>query len=216
MSTWYLSPLFTTITGAAVGVIGTAAISFYLFYKSKKFMRVDCLLDSPISLLELSDKIKDKIEIKYMGENADIVYLFSFDIINTGNQSIENQPILVQLDESAKIADYAYSTEPGSGFGEILELGQSDSSLKLEVELLNPRDKISFEIFTIKNATSRIDIYLKNKDVVSRVISRSKDYSMVVEGSLVERLIYSITAVGVQAIIGQPIKITYRGKKSDK
>tara|TARA_R110002111_G_scaffold3457_2_gene21014 strand:- start:107060 stop:107710 length:651 start_codon:yes stop_codon:yes gene_type:complete len=207
---WYTDPLFTSIAGATIGVVGTSLVSLYLHRKSNSRLRVDCFLDKPKSLLAISDRVEDKIEIQYEKKSVNSVYLFSMDIVNSGNRAIEKQPILVQLDEAASIIDYSITTEPQDGFGIILETQPHESRLELEVELLNPGDRVAIEIVSVQNSTDTIGVFLKNKNVKYRVIKRDRDYTMIAEGSFIEKLAMSIAAAMAQSVIGHPMTVTYK------
>lgn len=64
------------------------------------------------------------------------------------------------------------------GFGIIKEENKSANGLDIKINLLNPEDRVSFEIVSIDNSDDSIDVYLKNANVTTRVISRSGDLSL--------------------------------------
>lgn len=116
---WYENPTIAAIIGAVVGSVLTAAVSIFIWKKTSRVKRVDCVRNDIASLLNFSDAISSKLEVKYSGEKATSVYLFSLDIFNSGNEPIKNQPILIRLDNNAKIVDYTLKTKPKVGFGKI-------------------------------------------------------------------------------------------------
>ena len=59
------------------------------------------------SLLTFADTIRSKLEVKYAGEQTTSVFLFNLEVFNSGNQAVGNQPVLVRLDNNAKIVGYS-------------------------------------------------------------------------------------------------------------
>lgn len=169
---WYENPTTAAILGGLAGAILTSLVSLFIWKKTHKIKRIDGITNDASSLLTFSDKIKDQLEIKYLGAEAKSVYLFSIDIINSGTEAITKQPVGIRLDDCAKIVDYTIRTEPEVGFGEIPEKHKNGNALDLEIDLLNPKDRVSIELVSIDNQNEQLDIYLKNKNVQSRVYSR--------------------------------------------
>ena len=58
------------------------------------------------------------------------------------------------------------------GFGDIIERKREGNELDLEIELLNPDDRLSIEVVSIDNTSEQINIYMKNANVKSRIYSR--------------------------------------------
>lgn len=169
---WYENPTIAAVLGGLAGATITTGISLYIWKKTHKVKRVDGVIGDISSLLTFSEKIKDQLEIKFAGEEAKAVYLFSIDITNTGTEAVKNQPINIRLDESSKIVDFSTTTDPEVGFGEIIEKKKEGNVLDLEIELLNPDDRVSIEVVSLDNSSEKIDIYMKNANVQSRVYSR--------------------------------------------
>ena len=81
------------------------------------------------------------------------------------------QPCLIRLDDKAKIIGYSIKTQPAVGFGEISK-SQSQNSLDLSIQLLNPGDRVYLELISVNNASEEIDVYMKNANVICRSYTR--------------------------------------------
>jgi hypothetical protein len=86
-------------------------------------------------LLTVADTIRSELEVKYAGEQAISVFLFNLEIFNSGSLAVENQPVLIRLDNNAKIGGYSLKTKPEVGFGKISELQPQNGELDLKIEL---------------------------------------------------------------------------------
>lgn len=166
------NPTVAAIVGGVVGALITALVSIVIWRKSQKISRLDCVIGDVTSLLSISDSIKDRLEVFVSGTKASSVLLFTLELTNTGTEAIEAQPILVRLDPSAEIVDFKVETEPAVGFGEVAQRRLDGGELDLEVELLNPADRVAIEVLSVDNETEQVDVFLKNKGVSARVYSR--------------------------------------------
>jgi len=169
---WYENPTIAAIIGAVVGSVLTAAVSIFIWQKTRRVKRVDCVINDASSLLTFSDTIRSELEVKYSGEQATSVFLFNLEIFNSGNQAVANQPVLIRLDNNAKIVGYSLKTEPEVGFGKISELQRQNGELDLTIELLNPGDRVYLELISVNNASDLIDVYMKNANVICRSYTR--------------------------------------------
>ncbi|MEG4282446.1 hypothetical protein QUB68_04910 [Microcoleus sp. A006_D1] len=168
---WYNNPTIAGIIGAVVGSVITAGVSMWIAKKTSQVRRVDCIINDASSLLSFSDTIRTELEIKYSGEQASSVFLFNLEVFNSGNQAIINQPCLIRLDDQAKIIGYRIKTQPAVGFGEISKL-QSQNSLDLSIQLLNPGDRVYLELISVNNVSDEIHVYMKNANVLDRLYTR--------------------------------------------
>jgi len=168
---WYENPTVAAISGGVVGSVITAAVSMWITKKTSQIRRVNCIINEPSSLLSFSDTIRTKLEIKYSGEQASSVFLFNLEVFNSGNQAVGNQPCLIRLDDKAKIIGYSIKTQPAVGFGEISK-SQSQNSLDLSIQLLNPGERVYLELISVNNASEKIDVYMKNANVICRSYTR--------------------------------------------
>src|SRR4028118_504257 len=169
---WYENPTIAAIIGAIVGSVLTAVVSIFIWKKTRRVKRVDCVINDASSLLTFSDTIRSELEVKYSGEKATSVFLFNLEIFNSGNQAVANQPVLIRLDNNAKIVGYSLKTEPEVGFGKISELRRQNGELDLTIELLNPGDRVYLELISVNNASDLIDVYMKNANVICRSYTR--------------------------------------------
>ena len=72
------------------------------------------------------------------------------------------------------------TTTPPVGFGKVEEVNKDKNGLDIKIELLNPGDRILFELVSIDNKDDSIDVYLKNANVLTRVMSsKSGEISLV-------------------------------------
>ncbi len=168
---WYQNPTIAAVLGGIAGAILSIIASIFIWRKTHKVKRVDCLIHDVSSLLTVSDKIKDQLEVSYSGKKAESVYFISLEVINSGNEAVENQPVNIRLAEKSNIIDYSMKTNPPVGFGAVNQVSQSANGLDMTIDLMNPGDKVSFEIVSIDNEDDSIDVYLKNANVATRIIS---------------------------------------------
>ncbi|BAB73897.1 hypothetical protein ACN23B_11030 [Anabaena sp. FACHB-709] len=169
---WYENPTIAAIIGGVVGAAITAAASIFIWQKTSRVRRIDCVINDASSLLTFSDTIRSKLEVKYAGEQTTSVFLFNLEVFNSGNQAVGNQPVLVRLDNNAKIVGYSIKTEPEVGFGKISELQRQNSELDLSIELLNPGDRVYLELISVNNTSDLIEVYMKNANVICRSYTR--------------------------------------------
>jgi len=169
---WYENPTISAVIGAIAGATVSAAVAVYVWRRTRRIRRVDGIVVEVSSLLTFSEKIKDKLRVHFEDQEAKSVYLISLDIVNTGTEAIRNQPVHLRLESHAKIVDYAIKTEPAVGFGPIKETEKDGNALNLEIELLNPADRVSIEVVSLDNESEKVEIYLKNENVLSRVYTR--------------------------------------------
>ncbi|MCE2700924.1 MAG: hypothetical protein PX483_10105 [Nostocales cyanobacterium LE14-WE4] len=169
---WYENPTVAAIIGAVVGAAITAAASIFIWQKTSRVRQIDCVINDASSLLTFADTIRSKLEVKYAGEQATSVFLFDLEVFNSGNQAVGNHPVLIRLDNNAKIVGYSLKTEPEVGFGKISELQLQNGELDLSIELLNPGDRVYLELISVNNTSDLIEVYMKNANVVCRSYTR--------------------------------------------
>jgi len=173
------NPTVAATLGAIAGAIISAVVSVVIWRRTLKTQKIDCLVHDVSSLLSVSEKIKNKLEINYDDQPVKAVYFVSLEIINSGNQAVKKQPISIRMSSDSKIIDYSVVTDPKIGFGEITNVGKDDDVLDLVVDLLNPKDRVYLEIVSIDNTDESIDVYLKNANVTTQVIhTRGGDLSI--------------------------------------
>lgn len=198
---WYQNATVAAILGALAGALLTAIASLFIWKKSRKISRIDCGVADPKSLLTVSDAIRDKLEVKYENKVVSKAYLFAIEIVNSGTESIENQPVLVRLAEGSTIIDYLLNHEPAIGFGDIYERKKDGHELDLEIALLNKQDRVSIEIFSIDNPSDTIEVGLKNKGVETRVYTR-RSVDSLLAGLSGDRRLTGLAALSVLPFFG--------------
>lgn len=169
---WYENPTVAAILGGIAGAILSVIASVYIWRKTQKTKRVDCIIHDISSLFSVSEQIKDQLQVKFSDKEVNAVYLISLEILNTGNEAVENQPVNIRLSDESQIIDYSTKTFPPVGFGDIAETKKEGNGLDIEIALLNPGDRVTLEIVSIDNSDDSIDIYLKNANVTTQVISK--------------------------------------------
>lgn len=178
---WYQNPTISAILGSLVGVIITSLVSLYIWKKTHKLKRIDCVIYNKASILQLTKLIEKKIEIKVANELANSIYLFNLEFFNSGTSSVANQPFHLRFDKKTKIVAYNLKTKPELGFGNIEENINTPNSLDLHVELMNPADSIELEIITVNNESEMLEIGMKNADVVTREYDRNSAKNEVIK-----------------------------------
>lgn len=166
------NPSIAAIIGALGGSLITSMVSILLWKSSQNKKRIDCLINETTQLLSISDKIKEKLVIQYEGQKVNSSFLFNVILTHTGNDAITNQPVVFKFPHPTKIIDYKFDTVPSVNFGYIREISNSGNELRLEIELLNKKNKISFDLYTIENPNDAIEIGLKNKNVDVRLYNK--------------------------------------------
>jgi len=170
---WYKDPTIAGLVGALGGALLGAAATIWVWRKSIKVKRLECVRDDPLALLAPSANFQGRLNLQYNGKAVSAAYLFPFEIINTGNLAVQSQPVLVEFAERAEIVDVKVETEPKLGFGEVKVAGHGSRSLRLDIALMNPGDSVRIEVLTIENADDGAEIGMKNADVEARVVSRA-------------------------------------------
>jgi nucleoside diphosphate kinase len=67
---WYDNATVAAILGGLVGAIVTAGVSVFIWQKTNKIKRVDCIVNDASSLLSFADTIRNELEVTYAGERA--------------------------------------------------------------------------------------------------------------------------------------------------
>lgn len=165
-------PSISAIIGGLGGAVITSIVSLLLWKASQNKKRIDCLINEITPLLTISDKIKEKLEIQYEGQKVKTAYLFNVILTHTGNDAITNQPVIFKFPSPTKIIDYKFNAIPSVDFGDIREIRNSGNELKLDIELLNKKNRISFDLYTIENPNDAIEIGLKNRNVDVRIYNK--------------------------------------------
>ena len=166
---WYENPIVAALTGAFFA----ALVAIYLARRTRKIRRVDCIVTDVASLLTFSELIKEKLQVTFDKTPVQSVYLMSLEVVNTGTEAVTSQPVNIRLAEGARIVDYSCQTEPPVGFGDVKEIKLGGHELDLQIELLNPGDKLSLELVSLDNPNESLDVYLKNASVETRIYSRT-------------------------------------------
>jgi len=71
---WYENPTVAAIIGGVVGAAITAAASIFIWQKTSRVRRIDCVINDASSLLTFADTILSKLEVKYAGEQTTSVF----------------------------------------------------------------------------------------------------------------------------------------------
>ena len=198
---WYENPTVAAVLGAVAGAVMSAAVALFVWRKTHKIRRVDCVISNALSLLAFSDTIKDKLEVTYAGEKAESIYLFSVEVLNSGTQAVQRQPIQIRLDACSNVVGYTLRTEPEVGFGEIKEVARDGNALDLEVSLMNPGDRVFIELISTDTTSERIDVYMKNANVVARVYDRRTAENALKIGSVDAKML-GLAALGSLPFFG--------------
>lgn len=98
--------------------------------------------------------------------------MFNIEVFNSGTLAIGNQPVQIRLDKTAKVVGYSVKTQPEVGFGKVQESQPENNALDLNIELLNPGDRVLIELISVNNESDAIDVYMKNANVINRVYTR--------------------------------------------
>ena len=112
---WYENPTIAAVLGGLAGALLSALAAIYVWRRTHRIRRVDCVVTDVASLLTFSDRIRDELRVTFAGSPANAVYLMSLDVVNTGTEAVRSQPINIRLAEGARIVDYSYKTEPPVG-----------------------------------------------------------------------------------------------------
>jgi len=153
-------PLLSAIIGGTIGIIGTI-LAVYLVKKRK---RVAYEVAS-VSLMDVSDAIRDKIKIEYENKPVKNLYAFQVQIKNTGNAVVEKLPILFEFDPNTKILDVGIETTPEREFHiEKIDVNK-EGETKYEIDFLNRNDQISLFFLTANNKSEYLKLYAHAKEL---------------------------------------------------
>jgi len=198
---WYENPVVSAVLGGLAGAIATGIVSLYIWRKTHKIRRIDCAVGDVSSLLAFSEKIKDKLEVKFEGRDVRSVHMISLEFSNTGTEAITEQPVNIRLSEGAQVVDYTVRTVPEVGFGDIREKRKEGNALDLEIELLNPDDRVEIEIVSLDNSSDEVKVYMKNANVESRVYTaKSAQHALI--GALSDREMVALAALSSLPLFG--------------
>ncbi len=161
---WWREPLFVGIASGVSGVF----VTWLLLHKPKPFKRVDIYPRGPYELVNINERVKDRLKVEFDGEPVDSVSSFHVRLRCTGSEPICNQPLTIILGDDCQIVDYECTTDPDTEFGEIEEVVCKRNMLKLKIALLNPSDSVKVRIIAIGKFDKKIDIYVKNEGVKER------------------------------------------------
>lgn len=162
--------LFAAIVGALIGVAGTVL----LYHLGKKRMKVTYEKSSVSTMINVHDEIKDKIKVEYEGKPINKVYSFNVKIKNTGNTEVEKLPVLFEFDSNTKILGINFETIPNREFYIEKKETDKESDIKYEIEFLNPKDQVFFNILTADNRSESLSLYAHVKGLKfyeSRIIT---------------------------------------------
>jgi hypothetical protein len=135
-------------------IIGFATISIaiLLYLKQKKKIGLIYNQNQTLSLLSVKDNIKDKIEIKYDGQQVTNLYLTTASIKNIGNvpirQSAFVSPIRIRYNE--KIIDCTVIRMIPKGIDIKLNLNVDENLVECEFDLLNPKDSFTLQFISLE------------------------------------------------------------------
>ncbi len=91
------------ITGAVIGIVGTALIAIIGFYlSSNRGNRVVLRKVRETSLLKISDLIQTHLSITYKEKQVSTIKLYEFDLINEGYVDIENFEVILEISSKGK------------------------------------------------------------------------------------------------------------------
>jgi len=79
---WYENPTVAAILGGIAGAILSVIASVYIWRRTQKTKRVDCIIHDISSLFSVSEQIKDQLQVKFGGKDVNAVYLISLEILN--------------------------------------------------------------------------------------------------------------------------------------
>lgn len=198
---WYQIPVVAAILGGLAGAFISGLVSVYIWRRSVKIKRVDCIINDVSSLLSVSEKIKDQLAVSFSGNPVNAVYLISIDLICTGNIAVTNQPINIRLAQGSRVIDYSKKTHPPVGFGNIEEIKKESNCLDLVIELMNPGDRLSLEIVSIDNVTDDITVFMKNANVQTRIFSKNVSID-VMEGIMSDKNLMALAMLSAVPFFG--------------
>ena len=161
------------VIGGIAGVLLTTVVSLFIWHKSRQRKRVDLAISTPVSLVSVSEAIKERLFTTFDNQSVSSVYRFDLGLVNSGDVAIRDQPVTVRLAPGSTIVDRSIETEPMVGFGEIRYLDSVSEELSLVIELLNPGNQVKLEILSINNPTDSIEVGLKNENVEARIFKDS-------------------------------------------
>ena len=153
------SSLVSAIIGAIIGIFGTV----FVYYMSKKRMKVAYEITSISTMMDINHIIKDKIKVEYEDKTINNIYSFNVKIKNTGNTVVENLPILFEFNSNTKILGDNIKTTPKREFDVQKKGVDKESDIKYEIDFLNPKELIFFSFLTADNESECLKVYARVK-----------------------------------------------------
>ncbi len=178
MMEWLSNPTVAGVLGGIAGAIVTGIFSVIIWIKSRTRKRVRAVIRDVTSLLEISDSIKSKLDLKVDGKPVTSLFLTSVDVQNVGNAAVDDQGIIISLSSGSEIVGYSVATEPLLGFDGVAHSSESNV-LTVKAPLMNVGDRLVCEIISTGNKDAAVDISLRNKDVEEEVVdATSGDFGL--------------------------------------
>lgn len=162
------------IVSAVVTILSLfAAIYFYL--RGRKIKMLSYFIMDNFEIVQVAEKLKDRIEIFVDGKKATKCYLKAIKFINNGNEPIQvsdfNKPIKLYFGEEAEIYEYTITGIKPDNLE--VEITNHINSLEIMPLLLNPLDSFSLRVLVNStdelNVTGRIAGVPEIKDITRRV-----------------------------------------------
>jgi hypothetical protein len=215
-ASWYRDPTIAGLVGALGGALIGALATLWVWRKSNKIKRVDCVFDDPIALLTQSDAFRGRLDLQFNGRPVTAAYVFTFEIVNTGNQAVANQPVLLRFAEDREVVDVKVETEPSLGFGDVTITGKGARDVHVAIALLNPGDSIRLEVLTLGNQHESVKVGLKNADVIARVLPRASLRTALAEVAADSAGVAALSAIPLLGKMATTYATLELGKKIDR
>ncbi len=141
------------------GVIALVQFGLPYFFSDKKELTYNIL--DPITYFDKN--VVGELEIIIDGKKSTALFSNQFFIENTGQIPLKNVPVRINFetqDSLFQIYKYLIETQPPYEFGDI-ETSAGKHNVSLDIELLNPKDKISINILT--NTKVLAELYSKSE-----------------------------------------------------
>lgn len=188
---------------ALIGVVASVVVPVSIHFKEKKKKILTFEVVQNLSVINVNDKLKDKIEIKYANKLVTNLFFLTARIRNNGNVSIKKSDIIspINISFKEKFIECIVIEKNPEGIKENLIIN-NNQSVDCSFNLLNPRESFTLQFVSLEELSSdpkivsRID-GLSNVNVTS-ILDKNSKQSLY---HIIYQIIVGVTAALVASII---------------
>lgn len=137
-----------SLLGFLIGVASSFLVSYYFHVKSKRVKKLIVVLDNFSKIIDNTDtELNNKLSISYNTKPVQLLYEYTFSVINIGNKPIRDviDPLTFYLSDRYSILDVKIiSVDPDGRSVELIR--KDEESFLFKFPLLNSKERFSFKV----------------------------------------------------------------------